>query len=256
MSLDISAEVWKHSQQSGSELIVMLALADNADTDSRLAWPSIAYLARKSRMTDRGVQKVLRRLEDSGEIEIRQPTTGRKTNTYRINEYPVDQVAPVYEQDEREFTLNDVHPEQPFTPTPNGGSPHPRTAVHPNRNRTVKEPSLPPAPARESDDLANDVVVEWCRLAGVERPHRRIMASLAARQLVDAGLLPGEVESLYRYVVSWAGSADLPLMLKQYDKWRSSVAAKDMPMTKEEADRVLPWNSMERAKYGLMVRIP
>ena len=51
-----------------SEKLVLLAMADHADDTGKNCFPSIPRIARKSSMTRRGVQKVLRRLEEKGRI--------------------------------------------------------------------------------------------------------------------------------------------------------------------------------------------
>jgi len=104
----------------------MLALADFCD-DAGECWPSMATIAQKVRMTERGVQKIVRRLEAAGWLTINTGTGRRGCNQYRLNPEP-------------HSPPNDVHPERecikPRTrvqQTPNGGSPEP--------SRTVKEPS-------------------------------------------------------------------------------------------------------------------
>ena len=77
--------VWDHSSQKGSDLLVLLALADNAQDDGSLGKfsPGIETIARRARMTARSVQRVLSRLESSGELTIER-VKGR-TNKYRLN---------------------------------------------------------------------------------------------------------------------------------------------------------------------------
>jgi len=70
--------VWERSRAKGSELLVLLAIADYAHDDGRDAWPSEQTLAAKSRMTDRQVRNVLRRLEAEGEIVIEKNADGRR----------------------------------------------------------------------------------------------------------------------------------------------------------------------------------
>ena len=88
MSIRIQSEVWEHSQHKGGTLLVLLALADNADNDTHLAWPSVADLARRSRMCRRQVQTILRKLESSGEIRTVQGggyvDGKRKATVYRV----------------------------------------------------------------------------------------------------------------------------------------------------------------------------
>jgi hypothetical protein len=50
MSVYISTDVWKHSNQSGSSLLLMLALADISNDDGH-AWPGVVHLANKTQET-------------------------------------------------------------------------------------------------------------------------------------------------------------------------------------------------------------
>jgi len=69
MSVKIMSRVWEHSQASGSDLLLLLALADNAD-DGGYCWPGIEYLAAKIRMTEHSVINITRRLEQAGELLV------------------------------------------------------------------------------------------------------------------------------------------------------------------------------------------
>jgi hypothetical protein len=68
--LSIEAIVWvfRESKARGGARMVLTALADYAHPDGTNAWPKIETLALHARMSERGVQKALRRLEDDGEI--------------------------------------------------------------------------------------------------------------------------------------------------------------------------------------------
>lgn len=83
MSVRIWATVWTSSRHSGSELLMLLALADFAD-DEGLAYPSIATLARKCRMSTRNVNLILAQLRKGGELEVRQNAGPNGANVYRI----------------------------------------------------------------------------------------------------------------------------------------------------------------------------
>jgi len=78
------AAVWDGSNHSGSELLMLLAIADFADDDGR-AYPSIATLARKCRMSPRNVNHILPRLTASGELTIKVGNGPSGTNVYRVN---------------------------------------------------------------------------------------------------------------------------------------------------------------------------
>lgn len=69
--------VWDNAPTNGSELLLLLALADYAD-DEGWCWPTIPALAKKSRMTERGTYQVLASLRDSGMVET-VPGKGRRT---------------------------------------------------------------------------------------------------------------------------------------------------------------------------------
>ncbi len=67
MSIKVMTRVWELSRHKGSELLLMLALADWANDDG-VCWPSIPTLARKVRMSERQVQRMVRDLVASHEL--------------------------------------------------------------------------------------------------------------------------------------------------------------------------------------------
>jgi len=72
MSITVMSYVWEHSRRKGTDLLTLLAIADFVHDDGTGAYPSIATLAKKTRMTERNVQLVLRKLQDSKELRIDQ----------------------------------------------------------------------------------------------------------------------------------------------------------------------------------------
>lgn len=64
--------------------LVLLAMADHARDDGTGCYPSIDTLARKSSLSRRGVQGIMRRLEDSGLIAPEKISRGRRSTEYRI----------------------------------------------------------------------------------------------------------------------------------------------------------------------------
>lgn len=58
MSVRVQHAVYEHSRHKGSELLVLLCIADNADDDGR-AYPGYAYLAAKSRLSVRQVKNIV-----------------------------------------------------------------------------------------------------------------------------------------------------------------------------------------------------
>ncbi len=75
--------VWRHSQQKGSALLLLLALADYAD-ERGVSYPSIGTLARKTRMTERNIQKLLRQIEGDGDLVIEDNAGPNGANRYRL----------------------------------------------------------------------------------------------------------------------------------------------------------------------------
>ena len=84
MSIFVLDWVWKNSGHKGSELLLLLAVADFANEDGGGAYPSIPSLAKKSRLSRRQVQRVLHHLEESGELAIEYGAGEKRQNYYRI----------------------------------------------------------------------------------------------------------------------------------------------------------------------------
>lgn len=84
MSVSTMAAAWKGSIHGGTELLMLLAIADFADDEGN-AYPSIGTLAKKCRMKQRNVNYLIKTLQASGELEIRIGQGPKGTNRYRIN---------------------------------------------------------------------------------------------------------------------------------------------------------------------------
>ena len=81
------AMVWQRLDCSGGELILALSLADIADDSGDRIYPSISYLADKTRQSDRQVQRQLKAFRKKGWLQCKKVSTGGsgKTTRYRIN---------------------------------------------------------------------------------------------------------------------------------------------------------------------------
>lgn len=77
------AKVWEGSRHSGSELLMLLALADFSD-DGGSSFPAVSTLARKCRMQPRNANYILKALQASGELQVRPNEGPNGTNRYRI----------------------------------------------------------------------------------------------------------------------------------------------------------------------------
>ncbi|HEY5990576.1 MAG TPA: helix-turn-helix domain-containing protein, partial [Streptosporangiaceae bacterium] len=76
-------QVWEKSQQKGSALLLLLAIADFAD-DRGVAWPSVGTLAKKIRMGERYVQRLLADLVKTGELRIEEQAAKKFKNRYIV----------------------------------------------------------------------------------------------------------------------------------------------------------------------------
>jgi len=69
MSIKAMTNIWDHSAQKGSKLLLLLAIADHAD-EYAFAWPGVKALAQKIRMSERHTKRLLGELEKAGELYI------------------------------------------------------------------------------------------------------------------------------------------------------------------------------------------
>lgn len=84
MSIDVMGRVWNQSGAKESSLLVLLALADRAD-ENGVCWPGIEWLSQKARLKDqRHVRRILRQLEDMGEIYVSVGAGRGHTSLYLI----------------------------------------------------------------------------------------------------------------------------------------------------------------------------
>ena len=129
MSIQAMQWVIEHSQHSGTELLTLLMLANHAGTERWEAWPSVRLLARECRMSERQIQRNLRRLEAAGEVRFIRGGGRNGTNLY--------QVLGVTAMTGRQSDTPAADVTRGVKPT----SPKGRLPRHPNR----KEPSVEPS---------------------------------------------------------------------------------------------------------------
>lgn len=130
MSVRTMAAVWERSQHSGTNLLMLLAIADFADDDGR-AYPAVPTLARKCRMKERNAQYILSELVESAELTIQRGKGPRGSNVYRIKlaSLGVQQSAP-------------VQPNAPLQQSAPGGCNGVRITPAMECIQTINEPSM------------------------------------------------------------------------------------------------------------------
>jgi hypothetical protein len=97
-------EVWESSSAKGGARLVLLALADHAN-DEGYCFPSVSRLARRSALSERNVQVILRDLETRGEL-VRLCGTGRGN----VNQYWVLPPATVARLTREGKSAQNFHP--------------------------------------------------------------------------------------------------------------------------------------------------
>jgi hypothetical protein len=138
MSVRVMSWVWEHSPAAGTDLLVLLAIADNADDSGGNAWPSIATLGRKCRISPRTVQRSIRKLELDGLLQVDEQGGRGGSNRYRlVIDTPRQSVTPV-KLTPRQNDTGDTSDTPPLTPV----SPEP----------SLNRPSTPQPPASGGRD--------------------------------------------------------------------------------------------------------
>jgi len=83
MSIKLMSAIWENGPLASSDRFVLLALADYAN-DAGECWPSVVSIQRRTRMSDRGVQKIIRRLELDGWLTVLTGNGRKGCNRYLI----------------------------------------------------------------------------------------------------------------------------------------------------------------------------
>ena len=124
------------SQHSGTELLMLVVLADYSDDDGN-SYPSVAALARKCRMSTRNARFILAALQRSGELRVMQNEGPKGCNRYRIVLSALGLAEPL----KATSPLKRTSALKPTSVTPEAGFPLPLkpTSAEPslNRQRTV-----------------------------------------------------------------------------------------------------------------------
>lgn len=181
--------VWQHSTSEGIDRLVLLAIADAADDDGGNAWPSVATLARKTRVDPRTVQRAVRRLVAVGELTMR-PNAGRNgVNVYRVTMTPGATPPLAHSHPRQNATPGRTPP--PAQRRPGTQSPNPRhSATQPVLNPPTNSPTSKGSPTVPPGALARTVraYVESATLAGVPTPESaQTRVQRSARALLTEG---------------------------------------------------------------------
>ncbi len=136
MSIKVMTAVWDYSTHKGSELLLLLALADFAHDDGSGIFPSVETMKHKTRLAERSVRYILRTLEASHEL-VAEGKHHSGTTLYRIDVAQLTgaKIAPA-KTAPRQITAktgaNDgKRAGQPTAPDPSVNHPEPSDDVNP-----------------------------------------------------------------------------------------------------------------------------
>lgn len=76
------------------DMLVLLVLAEHANAEGGLAYPSVKRIATMARMSERGVQYVLRRLVERGVIRVQYAATNKRPTVYCFPAFRGEESAP------------------------------------------------------------------------------------------------------------------------------------------------------------------
>lgn len=135
MSFKLVKQVIRSQQQSPAHKLVLIVIADHTnETKSGTAWPAIDTIAAYVGLKRRQVQRILRELEKTGQIQVQKRDAFKGTNRYRILSTGVSPTTPhgvTHDTSEVSFTTKrgvthdtQVHKEQITTKA--GGAPGPK----------------------------------------------------------------------------------------------------------------------------------
>jgi hypothetical protein len=215
--------VWQCSGQAGSALLVLLAIADFADDDGQ-AFPSIRTLARKARLSERQVQRVIAEPVNIGELKVK---PGRGTQGSHLFRVTVGEAAPASATPRQNVAPDNVSPPRecrtgvtPATPegvtlaSPKPSHPEPSGTITPlpltdaiQQPGMVKGSEANPHPPPTVEPIASHTTA-WelasalyrglgSDLQAVTEPVRRRELAIA-EQLVGIGATPAEAEAYAR----------------------------------------------------------
>ena len=196
MSVRTMARVWQDSKHGGTELLMLLAIADFADDDGN-AYPAVGTLAKKCRMGCRNANYVLKALEDSGELKVMRGRGPRGTNRYRLLAKGVQSFAPL----QQPAPLQPVAPLRtidPCSPLQEGGAtgfPLPLQPIADKPSGTTKEPSKGRTASAASSRRASK--------------HEKLLSEfLKECQAADVMVIPGD-DPIYTYAEKVGIHADM-----------------------------------------------
>ena len=184
MSVEAMTLVLHHAKASGNAQMVLMGIANHQGDGG--AWPSIATLAKYTKLSERRVQQIIRDLEVAGELIIH-TKSGATTATGATNLYFVNIACP----SDCDGTTN--HRQRVKSPTVRGEG-----DCTPGVKAVSPKPSLEPSlePFNIVDSKEDDFKVFYDTYPRKKNPLEAKRAFMKALQLADAQII---IEGAKRY---------------------------------------------------------
>lgn len=203
MSVQAISWVWQHADAKGSDLLVLLAIANYAKDDGSGAWPSIAALARDTRLSSRNVQYIVHKLAERGQLNVHRGAGPHGAHLYDVVMGGAKS-APV-----EDAKIADAKIAEGVQPSVLGGAIAiaPNPSVDPSVSTSVTPLSLRHASTGSSKKRKADPI--WDALVeGIGKPPQmpteRKAWNAAAKEFRDAGIEPAAIVAQCRlYRAAW-----------------------------------------------------
>lgn len=217
MSIKIMSLVWENGPEVQAERFVLLALADFANDDGE-CWPSVTTVAKKTCMSIRGVQQIMRRLEAQGWLRTEQNAGRNGCNKYVVT--PARGAPP-----------HDVHPRTACTTpphlnvnTPAPGAPEPSITINKPKTRVTRFDEF-------WDAYPHRGGVKRDRKTSLQRYERAVKGGASEQTLIDAA------KALHRDRRVIDGYAKDPATWLNKEGWNDGIEAdpsqaKDDPLAR------------------------
>lgn len=167
MSIRVINAVWQNSRQKGNALLILQAIADFADDDG-YAFPAVATIAAKARVSERTAQTVIASLQKAGELTVEKNAGPRGANRYRVLITEARQLALSDERGAADRTGARNDRVQTSAPEPSRtSSSNSHQVPDGSRATQIRTPAKPAPPAgsrQESRRIEEEAVALWQRL--------------------------------------------------------------------------------------------
>ena len=206
-------------------MIVLLALAGYASSEG-ICWPAQETLAKRARVSRRGLQYIIRRLVEAGDIEIEQAggagEHGRSSTVYRLSRYTGAPDAPLGSEDRRMACAPQAHV---VRPTGEVDAPLPAHGMRPTGAPDAPLPAHGMRPNLSSESVIESVTESVTESAQARERLRDRISKMFGRQLGSAW---SRAEMIALQAVESLGTSESDLVaLSRYYRSGSIPAATD-----------------------------